>query len=1008
METVGSPPEKRKRGRPRKSPLPESPAQAARDAPTAAVTAAAPAATAPEAASPRPAYDATPRATRRRVDPPRLELTVDEGSVTLSSEEERATLDHRLYAGLVRDAVREFVAQAARQDSALSWAAGDSMEIGIDGPDERLLDLAAEAGMLFDREGKAIVPAEGSYALAVAVSPEGEAGYRARLRLEDDSGEPVPGSGIEAVAPRRVVQGGTLFRVADLGPDWIRLRTAETPVLRADLRSFLSLTLSRLRGLRLRYLDYVAVTGPVREARPGLLFSDLDAYGYLHARPVAVMDGYPPGFFEDFEVTMIAEPDDEERRVTVSEIVFPVDPAALFQTMLRAHGGKDQSGVILESGRFIMNPDFAAAFLPKAMGDLIGAFRLFQTERLAAYKIRVTKLRPRLSMSSGIDFLEGSATVYLDDERLSYGRFLAEYRRQGFIELSDGSRAYVEAARVDRLERLVRRQAAKDGLDGDEAVGLSFFDVAALARDEDVTADGEAWHRAVRFFRGYNDISPRDERYAVEGSELRPYQRFGAAWLDYVLSNGFGACLADEMGLGKTVQTIAVLRRAYGYATARGKGKAKSKTATLSEPALAEPALIEPALAEPALIVVPKSLLFNWATELARFAPELTVRVHYGLERGESLPEGPVVILTTYATLRIDEKAFEARRFGFVVLDESQTVKNSGTKTAAAVHRLRAERRVALSGTPIENNIAELYSLFRFLNPSFFGTQADFLRRYRVPIVEDRDEEATRDLRTRVRPFMLRRQKRDVLKDLPPKTEQVAIVELEPAHLAAYHRRREELKDAIDAMKLENPYKALFMILTAMTELRRLASVPEADAVLSEELPGVLSAKRAYLAEALPDIAASGHKCLVFTNYLATVDLVSQDLAGMGVQNLVITGATGDRGAIVRRFQTDPDIRALVMTLKTGGLGLNLTAADYVFILDPWWNAAAESQAVDRTHRIGQSNPVFCYRLIAKDTIEERMLELQRRKTDLASALVLSDAELAKRLDDDDIEFLLG
>lgn len=463
------------------------------------------------------------------------------------------------------------------------------------------------------------------------------------------------------------------------------------------------------------------------------------------------------------------------------------------------------------------------------------------------------------------------------------------------------------------------------------------------------------------------------------GSELRPYQRFGSAWLDYLLSHGFGACLADEMGLGKTVQTIALLRSAYG-----------SGVEGLS------------------LIVAPKSLLFNWASELARFAPELKVHLHYGLKRDETLPRGSAIVITSYATARNDVSKFEPSLFSFLVLDESQMVKNTETKTAAALRKLKATRRIALSGTPIENNIAEIYSLFRFLNPTFFGSLGDFNRRYRAPIEEHRDEAAIKDLRTRIRPFILRRTKRDVLPELPAKTEQIAMVELEPAHLAAYHHRRIALRETIENTKLEDPSKALFMLLTAMTELRRLASVPEADPVLADELPGLISAKRTFLAETIPDIAASGHKCLVFTNYLATVELVSEDLASLGMPNLIITGATGDRGSIVRRFQTDPSVRALVMTLKTGGLGLNLTAADYVFILDPWWNAAAENQAIDRTHRIGQNNPVFCYRVIAKDTIEERMLELQRRKSSLASALIMTDSELSKNLDDDDIEYLLG
>jgi SNF2 family DNA or RNA helicase len=317
---------------------------------------------------------------------------------------------------------------------------------------------------------------------------------------------------------------------------------------------------------------------------------------------------------------------------------------------------------------------------------------------------------------------------------------------------------------------------------------------------------------------------------------------------------------------------------------------------------------------------------------------------------------------------------------------------------------LNAGRRLALSGTPVENNLGELYSLFRFLNPGFFGSEKNFVQRYQRPIQEDGDEEALKDLKVRIYPFMLRRLKRDVLKELPDKTEETAFIELEETHLAIYHQRRQEYQELINGIIAKGEAaKSSIIIFKALTELRRLASVPEAEGEY-----GGPSVKRLYLMEKIAEIAGNGHNCLVFTNFLAGVDMVSRDLADLGIANLTMTGATVDRQSLVRRFQTDNDVKAFIMTLKTGGTGLNLTAADYIFILDPWWNSAAEAQAIDRSHRIGQVNPVFCFRLIARDTIEERIVELQKRKTDLAGALLSDDAGSLKSLSPEDVAYLVG
>jgi len=446
--------------------------------------------------------------------------------------------------------------------------------------------------------------------------------------------------------------------------------------------------------------------------------------------------------------------------------------------------------------------------------------------------------------------------------------------------------------------------------------------------------------------------------------------------MEHLCGHEIGGCLADEMGLGKTVQVISLLRRAF-----------------------------QKNLDGPVLIVAPRSLIWNWARELVRFAPELPVYIHYGADRSkeEIGREEKKVILTTYSITRIDIEDLLPIEFSYLILDESQHIKNLNAKRTMAILGLKARHRLALSGTPVENNLTELFSLFRFLNPSFFGTKNRFNREYGKPIQEEKDDQVLKELKQKIYPFMLRRLKRDVLKELPEKSEQTLVVDLDAEHLEIYHRRRTYLKEKIrEAIEKNGIFKASFVILQAMAELRRLAGIPEEDG----EYPG-RSAKREQLIDMITEVREHGHKCLVFTNFLAAVEMISADLYEAGVENLVMTGATGNRLELVHRFQTDPTIGAFIMTLKTGGVGLNLTAADYVFIYDPWWNRAAENQAVDRTHRIGQENRVFAYRIIARDTIEEKMLLLQEQKAELASAILSSDNEAMKALSEEDLRFLL-
>ena len=405
----------------------------------------------------------------------------------------------------------------------------------------------------------------------------------------------------------------------------------------------------------------------------------------------------------------------------------------------------------------------------------------------------------------------------------------------------------------------------------------------------------------------------------------------------------------------------------------------------------------------PSLIVVPKSLVSNWQEEIRRFAPELDTGVYYGQQRSLEEALTHSVILTTYAIVRNDIEELQKLEFEFVILDEAQSIKNTSSNISKAAMLLTGRHRFALSGTPMENNLGELYSLFRFLNPTMFGGATEFNRNYLNPIQKEGDAESARELSKKISPFILRRLKGDVAKELPEKSEEILYVDMSPEQAALYEQRRFFYQQAIDGeIKDKGFSKATFSILQGLLELRQIATVPE-----SKTDGEIASAKWETLLTHLGDVVGSGHKCLVFSNFLGAVDEISSRLDEEGIGHLVMTGATNNRAALVKQFQTDPDCKVFVMTLKTGGVGLNLTAADYVYILDPWWNRSAEMQAIDRTHRIGQVKNVFCYRIIARGTIEEKILELQQHKKDLFDSVISADSQMVKKLTAEDVDFLL-
>jgi SNF2 family DNA or RNA helicase len=444
-------------------------------------------------------------------------------------------------------------------------------------------------------------------------------------------------------------------------------------------------------------------------------------------------------------------------------------------------------------------------------------------------------------------------------------------------------------------------------------------------------------------------------------AQLRRYQRRGAAWLCALRDAQLGALLADDMGLGKTLQALCAIR-----------GRA--------------------------LVVAPTSVLHNWAAEVTRFRPGLRCSLYHGPNRG--LDPDADVTLTSYAILRLDAESLAATAWDAIVLDEAQAIKNPQSRVARAAHALRGAQRIALTGTPIENRLDELWSQFHFINRGLLGGRRDFEERYARPIAAG-DAQAAARLRRRIRPFVLRRLKREVAPELPPRTESVLRVSLDARERQIY----DAVRAATHSEVLEQlaAGRGVLQALEALLRLRQAAS----HAALVPGQRAESSSKLELLLETLDEVLAEDHRALIYSQWTSLLDLVAPKLEAAGITFARLDGATRDRAGAVASFQAADGPPVMLLSLKAGGVGLNLTAADCVFVLDPWWNPAAEDQAADRAHRIGQERPVMVYRLVAEDTVEERILALQERKRGLAAA-ALESGEVGARLAREDLLELLS
>ena len=557
--------------------------------------------------------------------------------------------------------------------------------------------------------------------------------------------------------------------------------------------------------------------------------------------------------------------------------------------------------------------------------------------------------------------------------------FVALSRRESYLLLPDGAYFSLQKPELQALARLIEESRALHDAPGD-GLKISRFQAGFWA---ELTELGIVGHQARRWQQQVSGLLSAEALTAPElpatvHAELRPYQREGFGWLSFLWQHQLGGILADDMGLGKTLQSLALICQARE----------------------ADPDL------PPFLIIAPTSVVSNWAAEAAKFAPDLPVVAVTGTaaRRRKSLEEiaaGAGAVVTSYTLLRMDFAAYSELTWAGLILDEAQNVKNHQSKTYLCARRLAAPVKIAITGTPMENNLMELWSLLSITAPGLFPDPGRFREYYTKPIERDGQAGLLAQLRRRIRPLVLRRTKEQVAADLPAKQEQVLEVELHPRHRKLYQthlqRERQKVLSLIDDLDTNR-----FMILRSLTLLRQLSLH---GALIDDAHLDMPCAKIDMLLGQLQDVAAGGHRALVFSQFTRFLGRVRERLDAAGIESCYLDGKTRDRAAEVQRFK-DGTAPAFLISLKAGGFGLNLTEADYCFLLDPWWNPATEAQAVDRTHRIGQSRNVMVYRLISAGTIEEKVLALQARKAELFTSVLDSGGVFSGSLDADDIRAL--
>ncbi len=600
-------------------------------------------------------------------------------------------------------------------------------------------------------------------------------------------------------------------------------------------------------------------------------------------------------------------------------------------------------------------------------------------EQLKKFRFNTAKPSTHIYISSNTDWFDAKVDILFGDQKVSVAEVKkALANKQQFVQLNDGTLGILPEEWLKKYALLFRVGEGKTDKLRLSRYHLSVIDELYENRDEkELTIALEEKYERIREFDNIKEILAPEALQSI----LRPYQVAGYQWLNYLHEVAWGGILADDMGLGKTVQALSFLQ--YYKSTYQ---------------------------ALHSLVVCPTTLIYNWENEIKKFTPSLSYHIHHGPQRLRDIRELKKynVIITTYGTLRSDIKTFMQIQLDYVVLDESQAIKNPSSKVTRASGLLNAKHKLCMSGTPLQNNTFDIFAQMNFLNPGMLGTMEFFRQEFAIPIDKFGEQEQKDHLKKILYPFILRRTKEQVAKDLPDKTETILFCEMEDEQRRIYDAYRNDFRAKIlGTIEEQGIQKSQLTILQGLMKLRQICDSP---AILNEtEKFENHSIKLDELTREITENIGN-HKALVFSQFLGMLALIRQKLTELGVKYEYFDGSTSapDREKAIQSFQNDDEVRVFLISLKAGGVGLNLTAADYVYIVDPWWNPAVEQQAIDRTHRIGQTKNIFAYRMICKDTIEDKIMQLQERKRLLAKELIADDATFVKALSREDVEYLFS
>ncbi len=627
----------------------------------------------------------------------------------------------------------------------------------------------------------------------------------------------------------------------------------------------------------------------------------------------------------------------------------------------------NETGLILKSSRSTLNKTTAISWLNRNLDTLKErGFEIDQKDQgIKKYFVGDTKFD--LEITENIDWFDIKAVINFGEFEIPFvviRQYILDNKTE--FRLPNGEFAVIPDTWVTEYSDLFAFSEQQ------ENITLNKIHVSLVKDLKDSNHARVAMTRKLEKLLDFDEIEETILPTNFKGI-LRPYQQAGYNWLAFLNQYGFGGCLADDMGLGKTVQTLALLQ-----------GEKEKEDGSTS------------------LLVMPTSLIYNWEMEARKFAPKLRILTYTGTNR-EKNPErfGQYdIVMTSYGITRIDTELLGQFYFNYIILDESQAIKNPDSIVSKSVRELRSRRKLILSGTPIENSTMDLWSQMSFVNPGLLGSQKFFKKEYQIPIEKRRDEHKMRRLNALIKPFILRREKTQVAKDLPEKVENVHYCDLSPSQRAYYDTEKSAFRNKIlDLIANDGLKQSQMILLQGLTRLRQIANHP---LMVDQEYEGD-SGKFEDIRHMVTNALGKDHKILIFSQFVKHLKIIEQFLKDEKTPYSYLDGSVKDRKAEVEKFQNNEEVRVFLISLKAGGLGLNLTEADYVFLLDPWWNPAIEAQAVDRAHRIGQTNKVFTYKFIARDTVEEKILKLQESKLKLAKNLITIEESFVKSLSKEDI-----